>query len=87
MSDAYIVGAVRSAGGRRNGRLSRTHPLDLGAAVVDALMEKTGVAVSEVDESCVDIAASSVEEEDNVFTPVIISLIITPSSVTVLLKE
>ena len=50
MSEAYIVGAVRSAGGRRNGRLSKMHPIDLGAAVVDALVEKTGVAVAEIDD-------------------------------------
>ena len=50
MSDAYIVGAVRSAGGKKNGRLSRTHPIDLGAAVVDALVERTGVAVDEIDD-------------------------------------
>ena len=50
MSEAYIVGAVRSAGGRRNGRLSKMHPIDLGAAVVDALVEKTGVAVEEIDD-------------------------------------
>ena len=50
MTDAYIVGAVRSAGGRKNGRLSKTHPIDLGAAVVDALVERTGVAVEEVDD-------------------------------------
>jgi acetyl-CoA C-acetyltransferase/acetyl-CoA acyltransferase len=50
MSEAYIVGAVRSAGGRRNGRLSKMHPIDLGAAVVDALVEKTGVAVDEIDD-------------------------------------
>jgi len=50
MSDAYIVGAARSAGGRKNGRLSKIHPIDLGAAVVDALVERTGVAVSEIDD-------------------------------------
>ncbi len=50
MSDAYIVGAVRSAGGKKKGRLSRMHPIDLGAAVVDALVEKTGVNVSEIDD-------------------------------------
>ena len=50
MSDAYIVGAVRSAGGRKNGRLSKIHPIDLGARVVDALVEKTGVAVDEIDD-------------------------------------
>ncbi len=50
MTDAYIVGAVRSAGGKKNGRLSRMHPIDLGAAVVDALIERTGVAPDEVDD-------------------------------------
>lgn len=50
MTDAYIVGAVRSAGGKKNGRLSRMHPIDLGAAVVDALVAKTGVPVEEIDD-------------------------------------
>jgi acetyl-CoA C-acetyltransferase len=50
MTDAYIVGAVRSAGGKKNGRLSAIHPIDLGAMVVDALVEKTGVAVEEIDD-------------------------------------
>ena len=50
MLDAYIVGAVRSAGGRKKGRLSAIHPIDLGAYVVDALVEKTGVAVDDIDD-------------------------------------
>lgn len=50
MTDAYIVGAVRSAGGRKNGRLSKIHPIDLGALVVDALIERTGVAIDEIDD-------------------------------------
>jgi acetyl-CoA C-acetyltransferase len=50
MTDAYIVGAVRSAGGRKNGRLSQVHPIDLGAEVVDALVEKTGVSIEEIDD-------------------------------------
>ena len=50
MTDAYIVGAVRSAGGRKNGRLSKVHPIDLGAMVVDALVAKTGVPVGAIDD-------------------------------------
>ena len=50
MTDAYIVGAVRSAGGRKNGRLSSIHPIDLGAAVVDDLVERTGVAAEDIDD-------------------------------------
>ena len=43
MADAFIVDAVRTAGGRRNGALKDWHPADLGAAVLDALIERTGV--------------------------------------------
>ena len=50
MLDAYIVGAVRTAGGRRNGRLAKIHPIDLGAEVIDALVAKTGVAVADIDD-------------------------------------
>jgi acetyl-CoA C-acetyltransferase len=50
MTDAYIVGAVRSAGGRKKGRLSKIHPIDLGAMVVDGLVEKVGIAVEEIDD-------------------------------------
>ncbi len=50
MTEAYIVAAARSAGGRKNGRLSRMHPIDLGAAVVDALVERSGVAVDDIDD-------------------------------------
>lgn len=50
MLDAYIVAAVRSAGGKKNGRLSRVHPIDLGAHVVDALVARSGVAVGDIDD-------------------------------------
>ncbi|MBT4519040.1 MAG: acetyl-CoA C-acyltransferase [Halieaceae bacterium] len=50
MSDAYIIETARSAGGKKNGRLSQIHPIDLGAMVVDALVEKVGVAVEEIDD-------------------------------------
>ena len=56
MAEAYIVDAVRTAGGRRNGRLSRKHPADLGGLVIDALLERTGVdpaAVEDVIYGCV----------------------------------
>ena len=50
MANAYIVGAVRTATGRKNGRLSRTHPVDMGAAVVDELVDRTGVPTDKVDD-------------------------------------
>mgnify|MGYP006170559469 CR=1 FL=1 len=44
MPTAYIVDAVRTAGGRRGGRLAGVHPVDLAAMTLDAL-KKAGVPV------------------------------------------
>ncbi len=40
MPNAVIVDAVRTAGGKRNGKLSGWHPADLGAEVLKALAER-----------------------------------------------
>jgi acetyl-CoA C-acetyltransferase len=47
---AYIVCALRSAGGRRNGRLSGWHPVDLAAQVINALVAKSGADPGQVDD-------------------------------------
>ncbi|MFN8544418.1 MAG: acetyl-CoA C-acetyltransferase [Candidatus Binatia bacterium] len=57
MAEAYIVDAVRTPVGRRNGGLSRVHPADLGAHVMKALVQRTGIdphAVEDVFFGCVD---------------------------------
>jgi acetyl-CoA acyltransferase len=43
MPTAVIVDAVRTALGRRNGKLKDVHPVDLGATTLQALVERTGV--------------------------------------------
>jgi acetyl-CoA C-acetyltransferase/acetyl-CoA acyltransferase len=50
MSEAYIVEAVRTATGKKKGRLSNVHPVDLGAVVVDELIDRTGIATDAVDD-------------------------------------
>ena len=50
MADAYIVGAIRTATGRKKGRLSGIHPVDMGAIVVDELIEQTGIPTNQVDD-------------------------------------
>ncbi|MBM3595551.1 MAG: acetyl-CoA C-acyltransferase [Alphaproteobacteria bacterium] len=50
MSEAYIVGAVRTATGRRKGALAGWHPADLGAASIDAVLERTGIDPAAVDD-------------------------------------
>ncbi len=42
MAQAYIVAALRTAGGRKGGRLSGWHPVDLAAQVINALLDNTG---------------------------------------------
>jgi acetyl-CoA C-acetyltransferase len=50
MPEAYIVSARRTAGGRRNGRLAGSHPADLGALVLDALVGDAGVDPAAIDD-------------------------------------
>jgi acetyl-CoA C-acetyltransferase len=50
MATAYIVDAVRTAGGRRGGRLAGVHPVDLAAAALDALVARTGIDPNGVDD-------------------------------------
>jgi len=57
MTDAYLVDAVRTPVGKRGGGLAEAHPADLGAHVIEALMERTDVdpaAVEDVIFGCVD---------------------------------
>jgi acetyl-CoA C-acetyltransferase len=57
MPEAYIVDAVRSPVGKRNGGLSDLHPADLGAHAIRALVERVGVDPAAVDDvvfGCVD---------------------------------
>src|SRR5580692_10036174 len=56
MSDAYIVQAIRTAGGRRNGKLAAWHPADLAGEVLNALVDRSGIdpaAVEDVVFGCV----------------------------------
>ncbi len=50
MTEAYIIDAVRTPTGKRGGSLSTTHPADLGAASISALIERAGVDPGAVDD-------------------------------------
>lgn len=47
---AYIVDCVRTAGGKKNGALSKVHPIDLGAHVVNALLDRNKIDGNLVDD-------------------------------------
>ena len=56
MAEAYIVEALRTAGGRRGGALRDWHPADMGAAVLDALVAGSGIdpaAIEDIIVGCV----------------------------------
>jgi acetyl-CoA C-acetyltransferase len=56
MAEAYIVEALRTAGGRRGGKLSGWHPADLAGEILSALVERSGIdpaAVEDVIVGCV----------------------------------
>ncbi|NWK98719.1 acetyl-CoA C-acetyltransferase [Sphingobium lactosutens] len=50
MAEAYIVEAARTAGGKRKGAFAGVHPADLGAAVVNALIARSGVDPAAIDD-------------------------------------
>ncbi len=50
VSEVYIVGAVRSPVGKRNGGLSAVHPVDLAAHVLRELIARTSVDPAAVDD-------------------------------------
>jgi acetyl-CoA C-acetyltransferase len=66
MTDAYIVDAVRTAGGKRDGALKDWHPVSMGAAVLDALVERTGMDPAAVDDVIVGCVSQIGEQSFHV---------------------
>ena len=57
MTEAYIFDAVRTPIGKKKGGLADVHPADLGAHVIKALVDRTGIDPADVDDvvfGCVD---------------------------------
>ena len=61
MAEAFIVDALRSPTGKRNGSLAAVHGADLGAHVIKAMVERNEIPASEYDDvifGCVDTIGS-----------------------------
>jgi len=50
MAEAYIVSAVRTAGGRKGGRLAGIHPVDLAAVSLNAIADRSGIDPAAIDD-------------------------------------
>jgi acetyl-CoA C-acetyltransferase len=66
MAEAYIVAAVRTAGGKRGGRLSGWHPVDLAARVLDELVDRTGIDPARVEDVIIGCVSQVGEQSTNV---------------------
>ena len=65
-NEAWIVGAVRTPVGRHSGSLSTVRPDDLGAIALEALMDRTDVPPSEVEDVYFGCANQAGEDNRNV---------------------
>ncbi len=66
MSAAYIVAAVRTAAGRKAGRLSRWHPADLAGKVLDELVARTQADPALIDDVIMGCVSQVGEQAGNV---------------------
>lgn len=73
MSEAYIVAAARTPGGRRAGRLSGWHPADLAAQVLDALVARTGADPTLIDDVIMGCVGQIGEQACNVARNAVLS--------------
>ena len=66
MSSAYILSALRTAGGRRNGRLSGWHPVDLAAQVLNGILDRSGIDPARIDDVILGCVMQVGEQSVNV---------------------
>ena len=66
MAEAFIIAAARTAAGRRNGRLSGWHPADLGAQLLNALIERSGIDPALVEDVIFGCVGQAGEQSNNV---------------------
>lgn len=66
MGEAYIVAATRTAGGRKGGRVRGWHPADLGAVVLNELVDRSGVAPDAVEDVVMGCVMQVGEQSTNI---------------------
>ena len=66
MSEAFIIDAVRVAGGRRKGRLANVHAVDLGAISLNAILDRTHFDPAAVDDVIFGCVTQAGEQSQHV---------------------
>ena len=73
MTAAYIVAAVRTAGGRKGGKLAGWHPADLAGQVLDSLVERTGADPALIEDVIMGCVTQAGEQGFNIARGAILS--------------
>ena len=81
MATAYIVDAVRTAGGRRGGRLAGVHPVDLAAAALDALVARSGIDPAAIDDVVMGCVSQGGEQTNQIGRNAVLASKLLPRSV------
>lgn len=66
MQEVVIVDAIRTATGRRNGALSKTHPVDLLVPILKQLVEKNGVRTEDIEDVITGCVTMTGEQGGNI---------------------
>ena len=66
MAEAFIVAAARTAGGKRNGRVSGWHPADLAAVILDDLVARAACDPALVEDVIMGCVIQAGEQSQNI---------------------
>jgi acetyl-CoA C-acetyltransferase len=66
MGEAYIVAAARTAGGKRNGKVSGWHPADLAGSLLDALVARAHCDPALVEDVIMGCVIQAGEQSQNI---------------------
>lgn len=80
MTQAYIVEAVRTAGGRRNGALRDWHPADLAGEILSAVVQRTKIDPAAVEDVILGCVTQAGEQSNHVGRAAVLASIL-PTSV------
>ncbi|MGB7654340.1 MAG: acetyl-CoA C-acetyltransferase [Novosphingobium sp.] len=81
MATAYIVDALRTAGGRRGGKLAGVHPVDLAAATLDALVARTGIDPAGIEDVIMGCVSQGGQQANQVGRNAVLASKLLPQSV------
>jgi acetyl-CoA C-acetyltransferase len=81
LPEAYIVAAVRTAGGRKGGRLAGVHPVDLAAISLDAVADRSGIDPAAIDDVIMGCVTQAGEQALHVGRNAVLASKLLPESV------